>query len=494
MAAGAWAVGSSAAAEILIALNYFEVKEAMTLNAKKNARRFILGGLSMLIFAGVAFAENNAIDDFVLLLGGETTIGSPSSELQRGSDEVRHTVKLSPFYIDPYEVTQKDYADVIGKNPSYFRGDKQPVDNVTWFDAINYCNALSERKGLTPVYTVNGKTVTWNREANGYRLLTEAEWEYAARAGTTTVFNAGDQITSKNANFQGHYPYLIEANYVRHRDKNVVTSSYRGETIDVDSLAPNQFGLYNMYGNVSEWCFDYYGAYDTASTDNPAGAFKGSLRVNRGGGYNDFAKHLRTAYRSATSPFDPDPNLGFRIARNAQPGQGSITTTYSLDIKIPANPKILVAYFTFSGNTGDGAEIIARKTGADLFEIRMAKPYRGNIYEASQKDLNANVHPALGTHVKDMSQYDVVLLGYPTWWATMPMPIATFLEEYDFSGKMIITFSSHGGTGFGDSVSDVSKMLPNTLIGQGLQYVYSGGDELEAEISAWLRLNGIKER
>ena len=436
----------------------------------------------------------NTIDQFVLLKGGNVTIGSPKSERQRDADEESHTVNLSPFYIDPYEVTQKDYEAVTGKNPSYFKGENLPVENVTWFDAINYCNALSRSKGLTPVYTIEGETITWNRAANGYRLLTEAEWEYAARAGSKTIFHVGDQITSKQVNFQGHYPYLIEENYVRHKDPKVITSDYRAKTIAVGSLPPNQFGLYDMYGNVSEWCFDYYGKYDLTLTENPAGALSGSLRVNRGGAYNDFGKHVRSAYRSATSPYAPDRNLGFRLARNAEPGKGTIVTTYALDIKMPRNPRILVAYFSYSGNTEKGAKIIANKTGGDLFEIEMQTPYRGNIYEVSQKDLNQNVHPALKSLVKNIGQYDVILLGYPTWWATMPMPIVSFLEKHNLAGKMIVTFSSHGGTGFGDSVSDVSKLLPKSKIGQALQYHYSGGRTLESDISNWLKLNGITEK
>ena len=124
----------------------------------------------------------------------------------------------------------------------------------------------------------------------------------------------------------------------------------------------------------------------------------------------------------------------------------------------------------------------------------MQTPYRGNIYEVSQKDLNQNVHPALKSLVKDIGQYDVILLGYPTWWATMPMPIVSFLEKHDLAGKTIVTFSSHGGTSFGDSVSDVSKLLPKSKIGQALQYHYSGGRTLESDISNWLKLNGITEK
>lgn len=430
-------------------------------------------------------------DQLLLIAGGTFSMGSPSTERQRQADEQQHSVTVSDFYLDPYEVTQADYESIMGENPSYFQGDDLPVDSVTWYDAVAYCNKLSESRGLTPVYMINGTSVTWDRSANGYRLPTEAEWEYAARAGTTTIFYDGNQITSDNANFEGSYPYLIEENYVTRRDPSVVTSRNRGTTIAVNSLTPNSFGLYNMYGNVSEWCFDYYGQYSTTQTTDPVGPSSGSLRINRGGGYNDFAKQLRSAYRSATTPDTTEQNLGFRVARNASSGEGTVRTTYSLNIRRSSQPRILVAYYSYSGNTENGAEIIAAHTGADLFEIQMETPYRGNIYEVSQADMNNNVHPALATHVADMSQYDVIILGYPTWWSTMPMPVYTFLEEYDFSGKIILPFSSNGGTRFGDSISDLSKTATGAYVGQGFEYEYSGGSSLTGNLDAWLTANGI---
>lgn len=448
-------------------------------------------GISSGASAAPAVAPTTGSDGFVLLQGGSFTMGSPTTEKQRQADETQHTVTLSPFYVDPFEVTQKDYEEVMGSNPSHFNGANRPVENVTWYDAIRYCNALSERHGLTPVYTIDGNTVTWDRSANGYRLLTEAEWEYAARASTHTVFHDGDYITSGNANFEGSYPYLIEENYVHHSNPNVITSTNRGETMEVNTLAPNNFGLHHMQGNVSEWCFDYYGQYDTSISQDPTGPATGSLRVNRGGGWNDFAKQLRSAYRSATTPDTNEQNLGIRLARNAAPLTGKVTTSYNLDIKIPDNPKILVAYFSYTGNTENGAQIIAEDLGADLFAIEMEHPYRGNIYEVSQKDLNMDARPALANHVENMEQYDVVILGYPTWWSTMPMPVFTFLEEYDFSGKVILPFSSNGGTRFGDSISDLSKEAPNSYVGQGFEYFYSGGSELEGELLNWLNDRGI---
>lgn len=433
-------------------------------------------------------------DSLILISGGTYLMGSPDSERQRGTDETQHSVTIGSFYVDPFEVKQADYQSVMGSNPSYFNGDELPVENVTWYDAVNYCNKLSEKNNLTPAYIIDGNSVTWDRSANGYRLLTEAEWEYVCRAGTTTIYSFGNQVHSDLCNFEGSYPYLIEENYVTHSNSDVVTSRNRGETITVDSLAPNAFGIYNMHGNVSEWCFDYYGEYGTDTLTDPVGVLSGALRVNRGGAYNDFGKHLRSAYRSATNPVDADQNLGFRICRNAETKTDTVVTEYSLDISIPDNPKILVAYFSYTGNTENGAEIIAENTGADLFEITMTNPYSGNIYTVSQRDLMQNIHPELSSHVQNMEQYDVILLGYPTWWATVPMPILSFLEEYDFTGKTVITFSSHGGTMFGDSVSDVSKAIPGAYVGCGFEFNYSGGSNLSSRISEWLTQSGISEK
>lgn len=147
-------------------------------------------------------------------------MGSPESEMQRETDEVQHNVTVSNFYIGRYEVTQKQYEEVMGENPSNFKGDNLPVENVSWYDAIDFCNKLSQNEGLTPVYTIDGDNVGWDRSANGYRLPTEAEWEYAARAGTTTPFNTEDSISDEEANYYGHYPYGIEENYFSQEQKD----------------------------------------------------------------------------------------------------------------------------------------------------------------------------------------------------------------------------------------------------------------------------------
>jgi hypothetical protein len=152
-------------------------------------------------------------DGFILLDGGTFMMGSPESENWRIDDETLHEVTVSAFYIDPYETTQKEYSRIMGNNPSSFTGEDLPVESVSWLDAILYANAKSAAAGLTPCYTVGEGGVTWDRSANGYRLPTEAEWEYACRNGTLTPFNTEKSLDADEANFYGHYPYEIEENY-----------------------------------------------------------------------------------------------------------------------------------------------------------------------------------------------------------------------------------------------------------------------------------------
>lgn len=250
----------------------------------------------------------------------------------------------------------------------------------------------------------------------------------------------------------------------------------------------------------------------------PLGASVGVYRVNRGGGFNDFGKHLRSAYRSASNPLTKDRNLGFRIARNtgkrkaiSADGNGKnpviqngvFETKYDekvASISIPKNPRVLVAYFSYSGNTESAAEYISKslkqKFGdekVDLVELEMQNPYRGGIYDVSQRDLMSGTRPPLNTKISatKMAEYDVVLLGYPTWWATLPMPVYSFIESCDFSGKTMVSFSSHGGTMYGDSVSDLSKRLPKSYLGLPFEFFYSGGRDLNARIDEWLKESGL---
>ena len=266
--------------------------------------------LLILAAAGVCAHQNaSAPDNFVYINGGTFTMGSPADEAGRYSTEVQRQVTVSSFYMGKYEVTQREYQEVMGINPSEFKGDNLPVEYVSWFDAVLYCNKRSQREGLTAAYTIcgsgNNRTVTWNRSANGYRLPTEAEWEYACRAGTTTPFSTGNNITTSQANYDGRNPY-----------NNNPKGQYRERTTPVGTFAPNQWGLYDMQGNVWELCWDWYGNYTNGAQTDPTGAASGSYRVNRGGAWISVAQGLRSAYRDYNTPSARYGCLGFRVVRS----------------------------------------------------------------------------------------------------------------------------------------------------------------------------------
>ena len=434
-------------------------------------------------------------DSFVLIKGGTFRMGSPETEAWRSADETQHTVTVSDFYLSKYELTQKEYEEITGSNPSNFSGENLPVENISWLNAVAYCNARSEKDGLTPVYTIDGQNVSWDRSANGYRLPTEAEWEYACRAGTTTPFYMEKSPSAEDANYYGHYPYEIENNYFSQGNLEVKPGEYRQTTVPVDSFSENPYGLYNMHGNVSEWVWDYYGEYGAAEQTNPAGPTSGTLRVYRGGGWNDFAKNMRCAYRATLEQNKGSFNLGIRLVMNAAPGTGSVSGTGTQHNSNSESEKILIAFFSWGGNTKGVAEEIQRQTGADLFEITLVHPYSSDyntVLDEAQRDQNAQARPELATHVENMEQYDTIMLGYPNWWASIPMPIASFLEEYDFSGKTIIPFCSHGGGRFGQSLTAIAKLAPNASMGEALSIHYSGGSTLSSDVTDWLDKNNIE--
>lgn len=432
-------------------------------------------------------------EDFALVSGGTFQMGSPESEPWRSEDETAHTVTLSDFYISRYEVTQPEYQAVTGENPSTFSGDDLPVEGVSWLDAVAYCNARSEAEGLTPAYVVDGQSISWDRSANGYRLPTEAEWEYACRAGTDTPFNTETSISAEEANYWGDYPYLIEDNYFSQGNLETKPGVYRQTTTAVGSFEPNALGLYDMHGNVGEWVWDWYGAYETGEQTDPTGPASGTRRVYRGGGWNDFAKNLRSAYRATLPQDSASFNIGLRLVRNAGTGSGNVESS-SAQTDRQGGGNILIAYFSWGGNTRGIAEEIQRQIGADLFEIEMVTPYStdyNTVLDQAQEAQNNQDRPELSTHVEDMSQYDTILLGYPNWWASIPMPVASFLEEYDFSDKTIVPFCSHGGGRFGQSLTAITKLAPDAVLGEGLAVSYSGGSGLSDDVSAWLTENNI---
>lgn len=435
-------------------------------------------------------------DDLILIKGGTFTMGSPETENWRSEDEVQHEVTVNDFYINEFEVTQEEYESIMEDNPSTFKGDNLPVENITWYQAIEYCNKLSEKTGFTPAYTIDGSNVSWDRSANGYRLPTEAEWEYAARAGTTTPFNTENSISSEESNYYGRYPYEIEENYFSQNKLDTKPGEYREKTIEVGSFNPNKWGLYDMHGNVGEWVYDYYGDYDLENKDNPTGPPTGSLRVSRGGGWNDFAKHLRSAYRASSVPSQGKYNIGFRIVRNATNNENDvINNSNESNTSGSKRHKSLIVYFSWGGNTKGVAEEIQSQTGFDIFEIELVKPYSSDyntVLKQAGHDQNIGARPEIKGKVDNINQYDTIIIGYPNWWASIPMPIASFLEEYDLSGKTIYPVCSHGGGRFGQSLTAIAKLAPKSTIGEGLSIHNSGGSSLSKDVKEWLESNKIR--
>lgn len=423
-----------------------------------------------------------------LVRGGTFTMGSVTSEAERYTDEVQHSVTVNSFYMAQTELTQADYVSLMRENPSENQGDGLPVENITWYDAIAYCNARSEAEGLMPCYTITNGTVTWDKGANGYRLPTEAEWEYACRAGSKTPFSFGDYVDDSNANCYNAYGYNNNAS-------GSWVNNYLGHTVSVDSYPQNKNGLYNTHGNVAEWVWDWYGEYPAADASNPTGPEAGNYKIARGGGWNDFPKHIRSAYRSAFPADTPLYSIGMRLVRSAEPEPGAVTSISNANAK---SGRVLIAYFSQTGNTEGLAQMLGEMTNADIFRIERAIPYSSasnsqGLYAEALTEYREKAVPDLKMYLKEaglnMNDYDTILLGYCNWWASIPAPVRSFLNYYDLSDKTIIPFCSMGGGRFGQTISTVAKLAPNSTIKSGLDVTYSSYER--DRIKDWLINNGI---
>lgn len=422
-------------------------------------------------------------DDLVLIQGGTFQMGSPADEPERSSDEVQHRVSVGSFYMAKTEVSQREYQNMMGSNPSETRGDDLPVTNLTWYDAIRYCNKRSEAEGLTPCYTIEGATVTWNRAANGYRLPTEAEWEHAARANTATPFSFGDDVHNSDANCYNAYGYNNDASgsWVNG------SGAYLRRTVAVDAYAANPYGLYNMHGNAAEWVWDWYGVYGSGTASDPTGPEGGNAKVVRGGGWNDHPKHIRSAYRGAQPADVGLYSIGVRPVRNAEAGSGRVRSEYTA-VAGTETGKTLIVYFSQTGNTEGLAKLIQEMSGADIFRLERATPYSSSsngpvLYGEALDELRSEALPELKA-CPDIDRYDTILLGYCNWWSSVPAAVRTLLTRADFSGKTIVPFCSMGGGRFGQTISAIAKLAPNSVIREGLEVTYSFYDR--EEIAAWL--------
>jgi formylglycine-generating enzyme required for sulfatase activity len=239
--------------------------------------------------------------EMVCVPAGAFDMGSPTG----AADETPvHRVHVDAFLMDRYEVTQALYSAFPLPDPSHFKNPQHPVDQINWLDAVVYCNERSLAEELTPCYDI--ETGDCDFKANGYRLPTEAEWEYACRAGTQTEFTHGDQIgkLGEDAWYKETSPQTTQP---------------------VAQKRPNAWGLYDMHGNVKEWCQDYYSDayYQQSAKKNPRGPEQGHERVTRGGGWDSSAASCRSSYRAADASIDDtclaSDAIGFRCVRSMPP-------------------------------------------------------------------------------------------------------------------------------------------------------------------------------
>ena len=255
----------------------------------------------------------NTLSGLVWINPGTFRMGSPSEEAMRAGYESPHTVTLTRgFYLSQYEVTQREYLAVMGTNPCYFTSQRgypndleRPAETVSWSDATNYCARLTARErgaGRLPA-------------GYAYRLPTEAEWEYACRAGTSTAFHYGSALRDGMANFDSRYEYDASAGEIPLANP----TNFLGRPAPVGSYAANASGLHDMHGSLWEWCADWYGDYPGDGAVNPTGPATGVWRIMRGGAWNNHGAHCRAAVRSY-APDDRYYHVGFRpVLAPAQP-------------------------------------------------------------------------------------------------------------------------------------------------------------------------------
>jgi acetoin utilization deacetylase AcuC-like enzyme/formylglycine-generating enzyme required for sulfatase activity len=302
--------------------------------------------------------------EMVLIPGGSFEMGSDQGS---PDDAPVHKVTISPFWMDRCEVVQEEFRKYERSDPSHFKGPRHPLEQINWTDAAGYCNDRSLAEGLEPCY--NDETWECNFSANGYRLPTEAEWEYACRAGTRTRYSFGDSASQLAA-------------HAWHAENAAKT------THPVGQKKPNPWGLYDMHGNVSEWCHDRYAKdyYRQSPDRDPRGPAAEQERVIRGGAWNSSTESCRSAYRASSLSIDDtclsDDAIGFRCVRNAPSSMGVPPMSRTA---VPAVKTVEVG-----PNTHD----FAMRTAVPIVSVKAAKTHGRDAHATGGQD-------ALGTQGRD---------------------------------------------------------------------------------------------
>ncbi len=360
--------------------------------------------------------------EMVLIPAGTFTMGSPADE--RGRDEylewAPHQVTLTKyFYIGRYEVTQAQYQAVMDDNPSGFQNKPDnPVEQVTWINAASFCNELSKQQGLTPVYNESDWTTDWT--ANGYRLPTEAEWEYACRAGTRTRFSFGNALEIPD--FGDSYREIGDQ-YMWWKGNNTYSGNEAGAK-EVGLKQPNPWNLYDMHGNVWEWCNDWWEEpSNRGSIVDPKGENSGSTRVYRGGSWGSESWYCRSAFRDALGPYYMNVSRGFRLCRtydetkpvaptNTPMPTPTKTPTPTLEIEtitvdipdLPEGAKPLEMVFITAGTFMMGSPSSDKDRGSDetQHQVTLTQDFYIGKYEVTQ------------------AQWEAVMGNNPSYFSEMP--------------------------------------------------------------------------
>ena len=342
--------------------------------------------------------------DMIWIDPGTFTMGSPEDELGRRDDEMQHQVTLtSGYWLGQYEVTQAQYQTIMGTNPSYFKGDDLPVEQVSWDDATEFCKKLTEIE----------KTAGRLPEGYEYTLPTEAQWEYACRAGTTTALNNG-----KNLSDIEKCPEMDEVGWYLHNNDS--------KTHPVGQKQPNAWGLYDMHGNVMEWCLDWYGEYPTSSATDPTGASTGSDRVLRGGSWYIRADGCRSASRGY---FNPDLNyydFGFRVALSFCSKESE-----NKDMTIPLSEDVNLDMIWIEPGT---------------FMMGSPEDEQGRYSIETQHQVTLTKGFWLGKYEITQAQYEAVMETNPSWYkgADLPVEQASWYEAMEFCAELTASEKAAG--------------------------------------------------